>query len=222
MGSASQTIVSDGHRTVFSDGSNGEIFIVDDDPVIRDSLSMTFTLAGYRVRTFVDGISFIAAARARTPACALLDVYMPGKSGLDILKEIDARNYGAPIFILSGRSDIPTAIAAIRNGAFDFIEKRDDIGTIVARVGQAIEAYARRREPSLSLSFPGCEQLTPREHVVLAQITAGVRNREAAKTLGISQRTVEVHRAHIMLKLGAKNTVDLVRKVLSRGNGLAP
>jgi FixJ family two-component response regulator len=203
-----------------ADHCDGEIFIVDDDPTVRDTFSMVFTLAGYRVRTFVDGMSFIAAARSGPPACVLLDVHLPDESGLDILDGVDAKNYPMPIFMLSGRGDIPTAVEAMRRGACDFIEKNTDVEAMVRRVGEAVDTWTRRasnggKAAIASFSFPGCEQLTPRESDVLALICAGVCNREAAKRLGISQRTVEVHRAHIMLKLNVKNSVNLIRKVLN-------
>jgi two-component system response regulator FixJ len=198
---------------------NREIFIVDDDPLVRDALSTVFAHAGYRAVSFVDGPSFVAAARERIPACVILDIYMPGRSGLDILKDIDASNYPAPIFIASGRGDIPSAVEAIKNGAFDFIEKRLDAETLVARVGDAIKARGDLRQggngsETLSPGFPGSDLLTRREREVLALIAASATNREAAQRLGISQRTVEIHRAHIMHKLGAKNSVDLARRVL--------
>ncbi len=202
--------------------SSKEIFIVDDDAAVCSSLSMAFTLEGYRVTTFMDGMSFVAVARNRSPACVLLDVYLPGKSGLDILKELDAGNYPAPIFIMSASGDIPMAVEAIKNGAFDFIQKRLDANAIVARVRETIDVWARQRQPNafdpLSRSFPGRDRLTPRERDVLTQITAAASNKEAARNLGISRRTVEIHRVHIMQKLGAKNTADLVRIVLSRGH----
>ena len=196
-----------------------EVFIVDDDPMVRDVLSEVFAHAGYRAISFVDGASFVAAARERVPACVILDIYMPGRSGLEILKDIDAPNYPAPIFVASGRGDIPSAVEAIKSGAFDFIEKRLDAETLVARVRDAITARAQRRQSSngseiLSQSFPGCDLLTHREREVLALIAASATNKEAAVNLGISQRTVEIHRAHIMHKLGAKNSVDLARKVM--------
>jgi two-component system response regulator FixJ len=202
--------------------SSKEIFIVDDDAAVCSSLSMAFTLEGYQVTTFMDGMSFVAVARNRSPACVLLDVYLPGKSGLDILKELDASNYPAPIFIMSASGDIPMAVEAIKNGAFDFIQKRLDANAIVARVRETIDAWARQRQPNasdpLSRSFPGRDRLTPRERDVLTQITGAASNKEAARNLGISRRTVEIHRVHIMQKLGAKNTADLVRIVLSRGH----
>jgi two-component system, LuxR family, response regulator FixJ len=203
--------------------SSKEIFIVDDDAAVCNCLSMAFTLEGYVATTFRDGMSFIAAARIRSPACVLLDVYMPGKSGLDILKELDATNYPAPIFIMSGRGDIPTAVEAIKAGACDFIEKRLDVDEMVARVRETIDGWARQQQQNgnggepLSRSFPGRDRLTPRERDVLRQITAAASNKEAAKYLGISRRTVEIHRVHIMQKLRAKNTADLVRIVLSNG-----
>jgi two-component system response regulator FixJ len=204
------------------DQSDREVFIVDDDPMVRDVLSEVFAQAGYQASSFVDGASFVAAARERVPACVILDIYMPGRSGLEILRDIDAPNYPAPIFVASGRGDIPSAVEAIKSGAFDFIEKRLDAATLVARVGEAIEARAHARQngngggENLAPAFPGSELLTRREHEVLALIADSATNKEAAQKLGISQRTVEIHRAHIMHKLGAKNSVDLARKVMQR------
>lgn len=205
--------------------SNSEVFIVDDDAAVCDALSMEFALGGYRATTFTDGAVFLAAARTRPPACVLLDVHLPGRSGLDILKELDAGNYPAPIVIMSGRGDIPTVVEAIKDGAFDFIEKRLDGEAMVACVRGTIDRWARQRQQNgnggkaLSSPFSGYDLLTPRERDVLSQITAAASNKEAAATLGISRRTVEVHRVHIMQKLGAKNTADLVRIVLSKGHG---
>jgi two-component system response regulator FixJ len=193
-----------------------EVFIVDDDLTVRDILSEIFAQAGYRATSFSDGASFVAAARDCIPACVILDLYMPGRSGLDILKDIDAPNYPAPIFIASGRGDIPSAVEAIRSGAFDFIEKRLDAATLVARVGEAVEARARIQHGAehLAPAFRGSELLTRREHEVLALIADSATNQEAAIKLGISRRTIEIHRAHIMQKLGAKNSVDLARRVM--------
>ncbi len=201
----------------------GEIHIVDDDPAVRDALSVVFTLEGYHVTGFADGNSFLAVARNRPPTCILLDVHMPGRSGLDILKELNAKNYPVPIFIISGQGDIPMAVDAIKNGALDFIEKPFDANTVVTRVREAIAASARREAEAGSVDmlsqFPGCDLLTPREREVLGLIAAGASNKEAGRQLGISPRTIEVHRARIMEKLGAKNAADLVRIVLSEARG---
>lgn len=203
-------------------GGVGEIHIVDDDPSVRDALAVVLTLEGYRVSGFADGHSFLAAVRNQPPACVILDVHMPGRSGLDILKELNAKNYPAPVFIISGQGDIPMAVEAIKNGAFDFIEKPFDADTVVNRVREAIEATARRQagENRDPLShFPGSELLTSREREVLNLIAGGASNKEAGRQLGISPRTIEVHRARIMEKLGAKNAADLVRIVLSEARG---
>jgi two-component system, LuxR family, response regulator FixJ len=197
-----------------------EVFIVDDDAMVRDTLSEVLEHAGYRATSFGDGASFIAAALERIPACVILDIYMPGRSGLDILKDLDAPNYPTPIFIASGRGDIPSAVKAIQSGAFDFIDKRLDADTLVARVRDAIEARSKLRHhglgsESLPPIFPGCEQLTPRECEILALIATSATSKEAAFNLGISERTVEIHRAHILGKLGAKNSADLARRVIN-------
>jgi len=201
-----------------ADHPQGEIFVVDDEPAVRDTLSVVLTLAGYKVRAFADGASFVAAARAETPACVILDVNMPGRSGLDILKALNAEQYPAPIFIISGQGDIPMAVEAIRNGALDFIEKPFDGASVVSSVRAAIEAWVRRHQApdeTLPAHFPGRDLLTPREREVLDKIAAGASNKEAGRQLGISPRTIEVHRARIMEKLAAKNAADLVRIVLT-------
>ena len=203
-----------------SDTGSGAIFIVDDDQLVLNALSVVLSREGYQVSGFAEGASFLAAARAQTPACIILDVQMPGQSGLDILKELNAQNYPAPIFIISGVGDIPMAVEAIKSGALDFIEKPFDAATVVTRVREAIEAWARRAQRGTSADVPaktfaGQDLLTARERDVLNQIAAGLSNKQAGRELGISPRTIEVHRARIMEKLGAKNAADLVRIVLS-------
>jgi FixJ family two-component response regulator len=198
----------------------GEIFVVDDDPLVLGALSVVLSREGYQVTGFGEGASFLAAAKSRTPTCIILDVKMPGQSGLEILKELNAQQYPAPIFMISGEGDIPMAVEAIKSGALDFIEKPFDATTVVTRVREAVEAWARRAQRGtsgdvLSKSFPGHDLLTSRERDVLNQIAAGSSNKQAGRELGISPRTIEVHRARIMEKLGAKNAADLVRIVLS-------
>ena len=201
-------------------GSRGEIFVVDDDPAIRDTLFVILSTGGYEVICFADGAALLEVARSRTPAAILLDVNIPGKSGLDILKELHGEDYPAPIFMISGQGDIAMAVGAIKSGALDFIEKPFRGTELVTRLEEAIEAYARRHAQDNvssvgSLHFPGREPLTRREREVFEQFTAGASNKEAGRTLGISPRTIEDHRANIMKKLGARNAADLVRIVMT-------
>jgi len=202
--------------------SRGEIFVVDDDPAVRDTLSIVLSAAGYKVICFADGAALLSVARTRTPACILLDVHIPGKSGLDILRELHGEDYPAPIFMISGQGDISMAVSAIKNGALDFIEKPFRGSDVVTRVRAAIEANAERiaaqdAAASPSMNFPGREPLTAREQDVLRGLVEGASNKEIARQLGISPRTIEVHRARIMEKLGAKNAADLIRLVMTEG-----
>jgi two-component system response regulator FixJ len=198
-----------------------EIFIVDDDPAVSDRLLAAFESEGYRVTSFNDGEAFLAAARSRTPACIILDVHMPGRSGLDILRDLTIQNYAAPIIIMSDSATIPMAVEAVKSGAFDIVEKPFKPQTLATRARLWIDTWARQhgtgKNPDIPwMEFPGCRRLTQREWEVLAEITAASSNKEAGRHLGLSPRTIEVHRAHIMMKLGAKNTADLVRLVLSK------
>src|SRR6059036_2306453 len=124
--------------------TRGEIFVVDDDPAVRETLTLVLSAEGYQVICFADGAALLAEARSRTPSCILLDVHIPGKSGLDILKELHSEDYPAPIFMISGQGDIAMAVSAIKGGALDFIEKPFRGSEIVSRLDEAIGAYARR------------------------------------------------------------------------------
>jgi two-component system response regulator FixJ len=200
--------------------SASTLFVVDDDASIRAALAHVFTRHGYEVTAFAEGDSFLGVARTWRPTCILLDVNMPGRSGISVLKELNAEHYGAPIFIISAQRDIPLAVDAIKAGAFDFIEKPFDPDAVVARVDRGIadwKGLVSNGAGQMPLKFAGAERLTPRERQVLCQIAGGASNREAGTRLAISSRTVEVHRARIMDKLGARNAADLVRIVLTNG-----
>jgi two-component system response regulator FixJ len=154
----------------------GDIYVVDDDAAVRDALSVVLTLEGFRVSGFAEGDTLLAAVRRHQPACIILDVHMPGRSGLDILKELHDQHCAVPLFIISGQGDIPMAVDAIRNGALDFIEKPFDAETLVTRVREAIAAAARQKAatpsgPGLAAGFRGRDLLTPREYQVQAGVT---------------------------------------------------
>lgn len=201
-------------------GQEGEriVCVVDDDEVIRDVLTAVFDADGFSVESFETGDGFLEGFEGQ-PACVLLDVLMPGRSGLDVLKELNARGSGAPVIMISGSADIPMAVDAIRHGALDFIEKPFDPETIVRRVRAALDATDARAEAREHVDGAAechaVEMLTPREREVLNLVSGGQSNKEAGRLLGISPRTIEVHRARIMEKLGAKNAADLVRIVMS-------
>src|SRR5579871_5245850 len=146
----------------------GSIFVVDDDAGVRQLLSVLFSREGFAVVCFADGGSLMAALRTQTPACILLDVYLPDKSGLEILKDLNTRGYAAPVFIMSGKGDIAKAVEAIKNGALDFIEKPFRGKDVVASVLEAIAADRRLKHGETgakrgSFHFPNREPLTPRE-----------------------------------------------------------
>jgi FixJ family two-component response regulator len=200
----------------------GEVYVVDDDPAVRTTLSTVFTRAGYQVTCFAEGAALVAAARNGTPACIILDVHIPGKSGLDILKQLNAQDYPVPIFMMSGQGDIAMAVDAIKNGALDFIEKPFRGSDVVARVEAAVEARTLQEQGNGAgeprrFYFPGRDPLSRREQDVLGEIVGGASNKEAGRKLGISPRTIEVHRAHLMQKIGARNAADLIRIVMSEG-----
>jgi FixJ family two-component response regulator len=202
--------------------ARGEIFVVDDDPDIRRTLSVVLSDADYDVICFADGAALLAIARTRCPVCIFLDVHIPGQSGLDILKELHAEAYSAPIFMMSGKGDIAMAVEAIKNGALDFIEKPFRASDIVATIEHSVSAFTARQKDQTSrtapLHFPGREPLTARERDVLDLFSIGATNKDAGRQLGISPRTIEFHRSNIMKKLGAKTALDLIQIVLIARN----
>lgn len=194
------------------------VHVVDDDPSVLDAVGLILRLEGFEVATFRSGDQFLRAIAGTQPACIVLDVHMPGKSGLDILGALSAGRYPAPVLIISGQGDIPMAVQAIKAGAVDFLEKPFDADLLIERIRHAIRARAGKdeaRDGGSGREFPGAERLSAREHDVLEQILAGARDKEAGRELGISPRTIETHRKSIMGKLGARNTAELLRIVFS-------
>ena len=200
-----------------TDHQPNEIFVVDDEPAVRALLAMLLSRHGFNVTSFAEGEGLLLALRTRCPTCVLLDVYIPGKSGLDVLKEMNARECDVPVFIISGRGDISMAVDAIKNGALDFFEKPFRGPDIVARIRDGILAKSQpcAANKTARYFFPGRPMLTRREQDVLSRLVAGSTNKLAGRDLGVSHRTIEIHRSRIMAKLDAKNSADLVRIALT-------
>ena len=197
--------------------SRGEIYVVDDDMATREALSGALKAAGYEVICFADGAALLAEARSRAPACIFLEVQMPERTGLEFLKKLREDNCPAPIFVTAANGDIATAVEAVRAGAADFIEKPVNGSDVVERMEAAIEELAQTDDeplPGIVTHLPGCEPFTRREREVLARIAVGETNKEAARNLGLSSRTIEGYRASIMRKVGARNSAELLRRVL--------
>ncbi len=201
--------------------SKGEIFVMDDDAAVREALSVALQEDGYDVICFADGAALLSLARTRIPVCIFLELRNPGRLGLDILRRLRAENYPAPVFVMSGQGDIPTAVESIRSGALDFIEKPPCNNDMIGRVKAAIATLLQQNEsPCAKLSsfhIPGREPLTRREREVLARLAVGASNKETARQLGLSSRTIEGHRANIMKKVGVRNAAELIHRVLSEG-----
>lgn len=198
-------------------GHDSPVFIVDDDPSVRDALAMLLKLEGFATQSFGDGESFFEALPLGNPVCVILDIQLPGIPGLEIMKRLSDMRFQPPIFVISGHSDVPMAVEAMKLGALDFLEKPFSANVIIERVREAVTAYRKSMAGQIDGlgDFPGRHLLTKRERDVLAQVARGASNKEAGRRLGISPRTIEVHRARIMDKLGARNAADLMRIVLS-------
>jgi two-component system, LuxR family, response regulator FixJ len=199
-----------------------EIFVVDDDPAVRDALTMALRAEGYTVEAFSAAKALLDVIRLRSPAAIVLDIMLPDQSGLDVLKSLKNDSYPAPVVLISGHGDIPMAVEGIKLGAFDFIEKPFSMDSLLNQLKSAISKQAKREQGGSALELDlgqiGGSQLTPREREVLREIATGASSKEAGRILGISPRTVEVHRARIMDKLGARNAADLMRIIFSHGS----
>lgn len=193
------------------------IYLVDDDDAFRDSLRWLLESAGYRVAAFPSAERFLAAYHRETNgSCLLLDVRMPGMSGIELQSELRRRRILLPIIFLTGHGDVPMAVEAVKNGAYDFIQKpfaNDRLLPLIEQVALLREPARHEWAERLSTSVR-LESLTAREREVLDQVAAGKRNKQIAEQLGISLKTVEVHRARAMEKMGAGSVAEVVRAML--------
>ncbi len=190
------------------------VHVVDDDAPFREAVSRVLTLAGLQVRQYASGGAFLLAEiDRRVPGCVLLDVNMPGPSGVELHEALAARGESLPVVFLTGHGDVPTSVRAMKAGAVDYLTKPIERGVLLAAIDSAIERHRERSAQAANdrMLFTRYEALTERERDVLACVVAGRMNKQIADQLGIAERTVKVHRAHAMEKLGAGSLAELVR-----------
>lgn len=201
------------------------VHVVDDDSAVRRSLAMLLSSAGYRTQTYEAADALLAAAAmpgGLAPGCIMLDVRMPGMDGISLIEVLPRRGISLPVVIVTGHGDIPLAVRAMRAGALDFVEKpyaeERILGAVTAALEAARETGQQRAQGAQAQSRVAL--LSPREREVLVALVAGKANKIIGYELGISPRTVEVHRAHLMEKLGVRSLPEAVRIGLAAG--LAP
>lgn len=192
------------------------VFIVDDDEAVRDGLAFQLRAAGHRVECFPSAAAFLEAYQPDRRGCLLLDIRMPAISGLDLQRALKARNWSIPTIFITGYATVAVAIAAMKAGAFDFIEKPLREDSLLDSVGGALDQEARcqQAESERGELTSRAALLTPREREILSMVATGEPSKVIARRLGISFRTVELHRSHILEKLRARTTSELIRMAL--------
>jgi two-component system response regulator FixJ len=189
------------------------VFVVDDDPAMRASLRWLIESVGLAVRTFSTAQEFLSSHKPSVPGCLVLDVRMPGMSGLDLQAELAARQINLPVLIITGYAEVPIAVRAMKAGAFDFIEKPFSDQTLLDRIRKAIatDRKVRRTHQERAQVRKRMTQLTPREHDVMERVVEGSSNKVIAGRLNVSTKTVEVHRKRVMEKMAAHSLAELIR-----------
>lgn len=195
------------------------VYVIDDDDAVRDSLCLQLETHGFTVETFACSEDFLVALQSKSAGCLILDVLMPGMSGPELQTELTKRKVNLPIIFLTGFGDIPLAVKTVQAGAFDFLTKPVDGKHLINCVKAALALNARQHEQDTTcLELTGLlEALSDREREVLNLALEGYANKEIAKQLDISFRTVEHHRSHILLKTGASNLLQLANLIKDQG-----
>jgi RNA polymerase sigma factor (sigma-70 family) len=189
------------------------VFIVDDDPSHRDSLQFLLESAGMEARCFSSARDFLDGADPDTPGCILLDVKMPGISGLDLQKQLANRSISLPIIFITGHGTVPMSVRAMKAGALDFLQKPFDEQDLFQAIHHAMERdrQARLERENLKVIRDSIDSLSPREHQVFTLLVSGLLNKQVAHKLGITERTIKAHRQRVMEKMQADSLADLVR-----------
>jgi RNA polymerase sigma factor (sigma-70 family) len=196
------------------------VYVVEDDAAVRDSLALMLGLAGYRVAVFADSETFLAAYRTDWAGCVVADLKLPGRSGVELQAQLRVGGSSLPFVIVTAHGDVATARAAFRAEAVDFLEKPFDHTQLLQAIEHAFAREERRIDMASArrVQAERLEKLTPRERDVLVRAARGLHAKEIAAELGISPRTVEVHKARLMTKLGTRNVAELVRVALTAGD----
>src|SRR5262245_37485978 len=189
------------------------VFVVDDDAAIRESLSSLFRSVGLEVKAFSSASEFLQSKMPDCPSCLVLDIRLPGVSGLDFQSNLAKANIEIPIIFMTGHGDIPMTVRAMKAGAVEFLTKpfRDQDMLDAVQVGHQKDRDRRNMEQSTSTLKSTYETLTSREKEIMGLVTAGLMNKQIAGGIGVSEITVKVHRGNVMRKMGAKSLADLVR-----------
>lgn len=198
-------------------GHDETVYIVDDDEAVRRSLQLLLKSLGLPSATSSSADEFLHSYDPAQPGCVLLDVRMPGMSGLELQQELNHRGATIPVIFITGHGDVPMAVDAIQHGAFDFLQKPFREQDLIDRVQRALARDREQRSELMQLESirRRMESLTPRELQILELVTEGKANKVMAADLGVSQRTVEIHRAHLMEKMQAASLAQLIRMKMS-------
>ena len=191
------------------------VHLIDDDEGVRQAVAFLLATSGFAVRVYESASAFLDALPSVQPGCIVTDVRMPGMDGLALQRTLKARDVGLPVIVITGHGDVPLAVEAMKAGAVDFIEKPVNDDTLLSAVRVAISRHATdsRRDGEVAAIKTKLDSLSPREREVLDGLIAGLPNKTIAYDLNISARTVEVHRANLMARMGAHSVADLVRMV---------
>lgn len=193
-----------------------KVFIVDDDEAMRDSLGMLMKSVGFNYEVYESAQEFLDSCSKDASGCLVLDIRMPGMSGLELQTKLHAMKLDIPIIFITGHGDVPMAVEAMKKGAFDFFQKPFRDQALLDRISQTLEQtrQLQQKHEERQQILKRLETLTSREHEIMNLVVEGVGNKVIATDLGISQRTVELHRAHVMQKMQANSLAHLVQMVL--------
>ncbi|MBV8978130.1 MAG: response regulator [Alphaproteobacteria bacterium] len=198
--------------------NEADVFVVDDDDAVRDSIVLSLRLAGHKVEAFRSATAFLDAGAAQRRGCLVTDIRMPEMDGLELQEELARRGAKLAVVVITGHGDVPLAVRAMKAGATDFLEKPFAREALLGCVARALDAAPKAASDAETQALRArLNTLTPREREVFARVVAGKQSKVVAYELGTSPRTVEVHRARMMKKMAAANLADLVRMALALG-----